>query len=100
MPFPLQTPRPPREPELPVRVTPFPLDAWPLPFMIEVMQKKERSPADTEPTQITLTLPAHVVRDMELMARNTKRPVDELVTISLKMYIATHNDYLLRNKVP
>lgn len=49
---------------------------------------------------MTVTLKAHIVRDFEEMSRNTKKPVDELVETALKMFIATHNDYLRRNKVP
>lgn len=49
---------------------------------------------DQQSTQITLTLPKWVVESLKAMEQNTQKPVDELVTISLKMFIATHNDYL------
>ena len=60
--------------------------------------KKEYSSDELKPTQVTLTLPAHIVRDLKVMEKNTKRPVDDLVKTSLMMYIATHNDYLGRTK--
>lgn len=55
---------------------------------------------DSKPTDLKVSLPAHVVRDLETMATNTKQEISKLVEISLKMFIATHNDYLRRNKVP
>jgi hypothetical protein len=34
-----------------------------------------------------------VVEEMQLMAKNTKIPLEELVVIGLKRYIASHSDY-------
>lgn len=56
--------------------------------------KKKLSPEEVAPTPMTVTLKAHIVRDLREMERNTKMPVDELVTKALMMFIATHNDYL------
>lgn len=65
-----------------------------------MMTRKPRPAEDVVPVALTLHLKAHIVRDFEEMSRNTKKPVDELVETALKMFIATHNDYLRRNKVP
>ena len=44
--------------------------------------KKPQNPEDLVPTQISLTLRAHIVRDLKEMEKNTKIKVDELVTKS------------------
>ena len=46
-----------------------------------------------------MTIKEHIVQDLKLMEKNTKIPMDELVTKALMFYIATHNDYLGRNKL-
>ncbi|MCB0417001.1 MAG: hypothetical protein KDD39_05090 [Bdellovibrionales bacterium] len=61
---------------------------------------KPLPPEDLKATELRVSLPAHVVRDLETMAANTKQDISKLVEISLKMFIATHNDFLRRNKVP
>ena len=60
--------------------------------------KKTPSPEDLAPTPLNLTLHAHIVRDLKEMEKNTKMSIDELVSTALKMFIATHNDYLGRRK--
>ncbi|MCB0404568.1 MAG: hypothetical protein KDD51_07255 [Bdellovibrionales bacterium] len=61
---------------------------------------KPLPPEDLKLTDLKVSLPAHVVRDLETMSANTKQDISTLVETSLKMFIATHNDYLRRNKVP
>jgi hypothetical protein len=61
--------------------------------------KKHYTPEDLAPTPLTINVRAHIVRDLKLMEKNSKQSVDELVTKALLMFIATHNDYLGRNKV-
>ncbi len=56
--------------------------------------QKTYKPEELTPTQLQLTLKAHIVRDLKAMEKNTKIPVDQLVTTALQMFIATHNDYL------
>lgn len=56
--------------------------------------KKAQNPEDLVPTQINLTLRAHIVRDLKEMEKNTRIPVDDLVTKALLMFIATHGDYM------
>ncbi len=56
--------------------------------------KKTYKPEELVPTPLQLTLKAHMVRDLKEMEKNTKIPIDELVSTALAMYIATHNDYL------
>ena len=58
----------------------------------------EKKADDQKPTQLTLTLPYWIVRDFQTMEKNTKKSVDELVKTSLMMFIATHNDYLGKNR--
>lgn len=60
--------------------------------------KIERSPEENKPTQITVSLPQHIVKALQTMEQNTKRPVDELIKTSLLMFIATHNDFLGINR--
>ena len=60
--------------------------------------KRKVQPEDLVPTPLTVTLEAAVVRSLKEMEKNTKQPVDALVTKALKMFIATHSDYLGRNK--
>ncbi|NBX82900.1 hypothetical protein EBQ90_07410 [bacterium] len=49
-------------------------------------------------TQLNVSLPAWIVQDLEQMSKTTQRPLDELIQTSLMMFIATHNDYLGKNK--
>jgi hypothetical protein len=58
--------------------------------------KKQLTPEDLNLTPVTFQLKSHIVRDLKEMEKNTKQPVDELVTKALLMFIATHNDYLGR----
>ena len=62
------------------------------------MKKKEYSKEELVPEKITLTLKAHITRDLKAMAEHTKTPIDELVATALSMFIATHNDYLGKYK--
>jgi hypothetical protein len=61
--------------------------------------KKTLSQEELNPVPLTVNLRSHIVRDLKEMEKNTKQTVDELVTKALLMFIATHNDYLGRNKV-
>ena len=61
--------------------------------------KRTLNPEDSLPTPLTLNLPAHIVRDLKEMEKNTRQPVDALVTTALKMFIATHSDFLGRSKL-
>ncbi|MBY0370003.1 hypothetical protein K2X33_04905 [bacterium] len=56
--------------------------------------QKTYKPEELTPTPLKVTLQAHIVRDLKAMESNTKIPVDEMVSTALKMFIATHNDYL------
>ena len=56
------------------------------------------NPSDTE-TQLSVTIKEHIVQDLKNMEKNTKIPVNELVTKALLFFIATHNDYLGRNRL-
>lgn len=58
------------------------------------MMKKTYKPEEMVPTPVTVTLKAHIVRDLKEMEKNTQITVDELVSTALSMFIATHNDYL------
>ena len=62
--------------------------------------KPKHKPEDIAPTPLNATVKAHIVRDLKEMEKNTKIPLDELVTKALLMFIATHNDFLGRNRVP
>lgn len=55
-------------------------------------------PEDLVPTPITVTLEAAIIRTLKDMEKHTKQPVDVIVTKALKMFIATHSDYLGRGK--
>lgn len=61
--------------------------------MLSVMQKTYK-PEELVATPLQVTVQAHIVRDLKAMEKNTKIPLDQLVTTALQMYIATHNDYL------
>lgn len=61
--------------------------------------KKKENPEDLAIVPFTVNVRAHIARDFKQMEKNSKIPVDELVTKALLMYIATHNDYLGRIKV-
>ena len=62
------------------------------------MMKRNQNPEDLVPSPLTVTLNAHIVRDLKEMEKNSKQSVDQLVTKALLMFIATHSDYLARNK--
>lgn len=62
------------------------------------MMKKTFTPEELKPTPLTVTIKAHILTDLKQMQENTKQPIDELVTKALQMFIATHNDYLGRNR--
>lgn len=50
-------------------------------------------------TQLSVTTKEHIIQDLKEMEKNTKIPLDELVTKALLFFIATHNDYLGRNRL-
>lgn len=56
--------------------------------------KKKLPDEDLKITSFTVRIPNHIIRDFELMEKQTKQTVDALVTKALLMFIATHNDYL------
>lgn len=58
--------------------------------------KKTHPPEDLVVNALTVNLKSHIIRDLRVMEKNSKIPVDELVTKALLMFIATHNDYLGR----
>lgn len=60
--------------------------------------KRQQNPEDLVPTPLTVTLQACIVRDLKDMEKHTKQSVDSLVTKALKMFIATHSDFLGRSK--
>jgi len=62
------------------------------------MMKRKLTTEESQPTPLNVTLKAHIVRDLKEMEKNTKITVDELVTKALQMFIATHSDYLGKNK--
>ncbi len=62
------------------------------------MMKRKRSPEELAPSQLNVTLPTHIVKDLKEMEKHTKQPVDQLVTTALLMFIATHSDYLGKHK--
>lgn len=62
------------------------------------MMKTKHTPEELKPTQLTVSLRAHIIRDLECMEKNTKQPLDELVSKALLMFIATHNDFLGKYK--
>ncbi|MFM8313047.1 MAG: hypothetical protein ACKOA8_02065 [Deltaproteobacteria bacterium] len=59
---------------------------------------KQTNPSE-KATQLVVTTKEHIVKDLKEMEKNTKIPVDELVTKALLFFIATHNDYLGRNRL-
>ncbi len=63
------------------------------------MMKKVFTAEELAPTQFTVTLKSHIVRDLKEMEHNSKQSMDEIVTKALKMFIATHSDYLSRPKL-
>jgi len=56
-----------------------------------------KSNQTTQQTQLSVTIKEHIVKDLKEI--KTKIPVDELVTKALLFFIATHNDYLGRNRL-
>ena len=62
------------------------------------MMKRNQNPEYLVPSPLTVTLSAHIVRDLKEMEKNSRQSVDQLVTKALLMFIATHSDYLGRNK--
>lgn len=63
-----------------------------------VSMKRKQAPEDVIPTPVTVTLAAHIVRDLKQMEKHTKQPVDHLVSKALLMFIATHSDYLGKSR--
>jgi fructose-1,6-bisphosphatase/sedoheptulose 1,7-bisphosphatase-like protein len=47
-----------------------------------------------EVKEITVKMETKVVEDLELMAKNTGMPVDDIMVIALKRFRASHLDYL------
>lgn len=62
------------------------------------MMKKNFTSEELAPVPLTVHLKAHIVRDLKEMEKNTKQPLDELVTKAVQMFIATHSDYLGRTR--
>ncbi len=63
--------------------------------------RRKRTAEELAPTDLSLKIPTHVVRDLETMSRNTGRTIDDLVTTALKMFVSTHSDFLgLRKEAP
>ena len=62
------------------------------------MYKKVLTEEELVPTKVLFTLESHIVRDLKAMEKHTKQSVDKLVTKALKMFIATHNDFLGRRR--
>jgi hypothetical protein len=58
-----------------------------------------KSNQTTQQTQLSVTIKEHIVKDLKEMEKKTKIPVDELVSKALLFFIATHNDYLGRNRL-
>jgi len=58
----------------------------------------ELQPSELKLTQLNVSLPTWIVQDLEQMSKTTQSPLDELIKTSLMMFIATHNDYLGKNK--
>ena len=46
-----------------------------------------------------MTIKEEIVHDLKVMEKNTHQSVDDLVTKALLFFIATHNDYLGRNRL-
>ena len=59
---------------------------------------KNRSAQELKTIPFTVPLKAHIIDDLKLMERHSKKSIEELVTIALLMFIATHNDYLCKNR--
>lgn len=62
------------------------------------MIKPQYTEDELKTVTLNVNLCAHIVRDLKLIETNAKIPVDEVVTKALKMYIATHGDYLGKRK--
>ncbi|MBI1859907.1 MAG: hypothetical protein HYR96_03190 [Deltaproteobacteria bacterium] len=60
--------------------------------------KKVYSAQELSVVPLTLNLKTHIVNDLKNMEKVTKKTVDELATKALLMFIATHNDYLGKNR--
>ena len=68
-------------------------------MLYKILMKKNRPPEDLVLTPLTVRLKTHIVKDLKEMEKNTKRPMDDLVTTALLMFIATHSDYLGRSRL-
>jgi hypothetical protein len=44
--------------------------------------------------ELTVKIEKKIVEDFELMVKNTKMPMDELVVIAMKRFCHSHYDYL------
>jgi hypothetical protein len=62
------------------------------------MIKPQYTEDELKTATLTVNLCSHIVRDLKTMETVTKIPVDEIVTKALKMFIATHGDYLGKRK--
>ena len=60
--------------------------------------KKQHNSEDLTPSKLTVSVENQIIKDLSTMEKNTKIPVDELVTRALKFFIATHNDYLGKSR--
>ncbi len=67
--------------------------------MLSPMMKRTLTAEELAPTQLTVTLKSHIVRDLKEMERVSKQSLEEIVTKALQMFIATHSDYLARPKL-
>ncbi len=70
------------------------LDPSPRRIKIQSMMKKTYKPEELAPTTVQLQLKAHIIDALKAMEKNTKIPLEDLVSTALLMFIATHNDYL------
>lgn len=44
--------------------------------------------------ELNVKVEKQVVEDFEMMARNMKMPIEELVVIAMKRFRSSHNDYM------
>lgn len=48
------------------------------------------------PVQLSIKVKSHIMRDLKIMEKNSKLPIDELVSRAVLMFIATHSDFMGR----
>jgi len=58
------------------------------------MLKTKRDEKSDKPAELKVKVASHIVHDLKRMEEVTHRSVDDLVQTALKMFIATHNDFL------